>query len=160
MFYLSIITAVKEAASHLDLTRQLTSIKLIEACGARQVPAYQHDYAGRFIFIDPDRWKHAAIDFRDEVVVFGDQRMHVAVDGDVFKEWLGAEATANGSTKKTDGGYKSKLARKAATTIWGAAGPPADLPPQQVFKRVADKIAELNPGMSIGKSQVLRALKR
>lgn len=64
------------------------------------------------------------------------------------------------AAEKSSGGHKSELARKAASAIWGNDGPPADLPPQQIFKQVADKIGELHPGVTIGKSQALRALGR
>ena len=58
---------------------------------------------------------------------------------------------------QTGGGRKSKLANDAAMAIW-PNGPPPNIPPQDVFKRVADRVQKQH-GVSVGKSQVLRALR-
>lgn len=69
-----------------------------------------------------------------------------------------AQSNGSGDAGQESDGAKSQLARKAAIAIWGEAVPPADLPQQQVFRLVANKVGELAPGVTIGKSQVLRAL--
>jgi hypothetical protein len=55
------------------------------------------------------------------------------------------------------GGPKTKLIRAAATAIWGPDGPPKNLPPQVIFQKVGGYV-EKQHSVSVGKSQVLRAL--
>jgi hypothetical protein len=155
-----IADAVEEVAKHLGISIGAAKVKLIEACHAGLIRAYWRGHVSKSSPLIPrHEWVGADIDVRRQLVILasGERMVFVDVDPEDFRAWLNP-ITADGSKKKTDGGYKSKLARKAAAAIWGAARPPADLPPQQVFNQVADKVGELNPGVSIAKSHVLRAL--
>jgi hypothetical protein len=71
-------------------------------------------------------------------------------------DWLTGSSTEK-PPKQTGAGHKSKLANDAARAIWGAKGPPPNIPPQDVFKRVADRVQQQH-GVRIAKSQVLRSL--
>jgi len=72
-------------------------------------------------------------------------------------DWLGSSSPEE-PPRQTGSGHKSKLANDAARAIWGTKGPPTNTPPQDVFKKVADRVQEEH-GVCIGKSQVLRALR-
>jgi hypothetical protein len=70
--------------------------------------------------------------------------------------WLDRPPIAPPSRPRANRAPRSKLALEAAAEIWGPHGPP-HLPPQDIFKKVADHVQK-HHGVEISKSQVLRAL--
>jgi len=80
----------------------------------------------------------------------------IQINAPDIEAWVNSEPTpVRPSVRRV--GYKAELARQVAAAIWGAHGPPEGLPPQQIFKLVADKAQELY-GVTISKNQVLRAV--
>jgi hypothetical protein len=76
-----------------------------------------------------------------------------------LSDWINRRSATRERPRQQRDSYVTGLAREAAAAIWGGPKAPPGLPPQHVFKLVADKVNELH-GASISKSQVLRALGR
>jgi hypothetical protein len=151
--------AVRETADLLGISLSAAKLKIIEACHAGLIEArWRGHYSNQSPLIPRHEWSGADIDVPGQVLILGDGERRALVDlnnGD-FETWFNAQRTDKKIT--TSRGPKSELARNAAVAIWGAVVPPRDLPPQQVFKQVADEVGKLHPGVTLGKSQVLRAL--
>ena len=79
-------------------------------------------------------------------------------NGDL-QDWISRRSVTRERPRQQREMYVTGLAREAASAIWGRPKAPPGLPPESVYKLVADKVDELH-GASISKSQVLRALGR
>jgi hypothetical protein len=167
-----IANAVPHIAIRFGIVRAEAIEKLLEALGAGRIKAYwRGKYDGSRPLIERHRWVGATIDIKKQVVTVTDpvERMaFVDLERTDVEIWLAsispepaptAIGQNNGAEATQDsGGAKFQLAREAAIAIWGKPAPPPGLPPQQVFRLVADKVGKLAPGVTIGKSQALRAL--
>jgi len=149
--------AIKRAAAELGIRPVQAKIKLIEALHAGIIEARWR--VNDSSLVPSSRWVGADVDIARETVILGGGFEMIFVDlnrADV-DAWL-SECPVSNSPVKPRPAYKSGLIREAAKLIWGASGVPGDLPPQQVFKLVGDKVKELH-NINVSKSQVLRALK-
>ena len=81
----------------------------------------------------------------------------IQMHGGDLVDWIDRRSATRERQRQQRETYVTGLAREAATAIWGRPKAPPGLPPQHIFKLVADKVDELH-GASISKSQVLRAL--
>jgi hypothetical protein len=55
------------------------------------------------------------------------------------------------------GGHRADLVRQVAVEIWGPGGAPSELPPQDVFKKIADRVQQ-DYQVEVSKTTVRRAL--
>jgi hypothetical protein len=76
-----------------------------------------------------------------------------------LSDWINRRSATGERPRQQREIYVTGLAREAAIAIWSRPKAPPGLPPQNVYRLVADKVDELH-GASISKSQVLRALGR
>jgi hypothetical protein len=154
-----IADAVEDVAQRLSISIAAAKAKVIEACHNGLIRAYwRGHYSGQCPFIPRTEWAGADIDVKCQVVIGAKERMaFVDLDEKDCAAWLNSLAAPD-QPARSNGGHKNNLVRAAAASIFGKDGPPPMLPPQEVFKKVADRV-QRDHGVAVSKTTVRRALR-
>jgi hypothetical protein len=159
--------AVRKTAATKAVSVGRAKVELIGACESGLIRArWPGYYRGTSPLIPRQEFSGADIDVEKDVLILanGERKGDVYLDDADFEAWLdhgqaqpgdGAGETQAAGSDQADGGHKTTLVRNASKELWGPAGPPKELSPQQVFKKIGD---HLGRGVTISKSHTLRAL--